>query len=148
MKFYTSYFYQIRFFPHNLIPLSTAVWPPKYQLKDSSGQLAIVVQCPPFTPGAQCAGLCQGKCEPKHPQDCKFLQTYRAQLDNEITEDFFQTLNKLHDDICRGEGFDDVDFAFIVYEAPNNPCSERQVIQQWFKDHHILIEEWHKASCK
>ena len=30
MKFYTSYFYQVRFFTPNMIPISTAKWDPKW----------------------------------------------------------------------------------------------------------------------
>lgn len=30
MKFYISYFYQIRFFKPNMIPISTAKWDPKW----------------------------------------------------------------------------------------------------------------------
>ena len=30
MKLYTTYYYQIRNFPRNLIGLSTAMYPPKY----------------------------------------------------------------------------------------------------------------------
>ena len=36
----------------------------------------------------------------------------------------------------------DVNFAFLVYETPANPCSERIVIQQWFREHGMSIEEW------
>ena len=32
-------------------------------------------------------------------------------------------------------------FALIVHEAPNNPCSERTIIQQWFADHGYPIQE-------
>ena len=30
MNIYISYFYNIRFFPKNLIPISTAMWDPKW----------------------------------------------------------------------------------------------------------------------
>ena len=53
-------------------------------------------------------------------------------------------LQKLHDDICAGESLEDVDFAFIVFETPANPCSERWPIQQWLKENNVEIEEWHK----
>ena len=50
----------------------------------------------------------------------------------------------LHDKICENEKFDDVDFAFLVYETPQNPCSERAMIQKWFHENGMEIEEWHK----
>jgi len=142
MKLYTSYFYQIRNFPRNLIPLSTAVWPPKYPIKDSTGQPAILIDCWPMKPGSQCAGLCNGSCDPKHPDDCKFLEVYREQLDNIDFERFYTQLENLKKQIEEGEGLQDVDFAFIVFESPKNPCSERTVIQAWGASLGIEIKEW------
>lgn len=147
MKFYTSYYYQVRNFPTNLIGLSTAKWPPKYinfGVPDARG--VIVVDCPPFKPGEKCAGLCDGKCAKKHPEDCLFLRTYRQQLEDEITPDFFQSLNDLADRIKNGEHLDDIDFAFIVFEKYDNPCSERWAIQDWFRKKGMAIEEWTKKS--
>ena len=44
-----------------------------------------------------------------------------------------------------GENLDEeVEFAFLVYETPQNPCSERTIIQKWFHENGIEIEEWHK----
>ena len=114
MKFYTSYWARVRDFPTNLVGLNTTVWPPHWRPlgKDNNG--VIVVDCPPFKPGEKCAGLCDGKCAKKHPEDCLFLRTYRQQLEDEITPDFFQSLNDLADRIKNGEHLDDIDFAFIA----------------------------------
>ena len=145
MTLYTSYFAQLRNFPSNLVGLSTAVWEPKWLQpgKDKNG--AIQLPIPPLKPGKSCDGLCNGKCNPKHPQDCSFLKEYRKQLDQISFEDFLRQLLELRDKICAGEHLDDVDFALLVYETPKNPCSERVVIQQWFKDHGMEIEEWLKT---
>lgn len=144
MKLYTSYWGQVRNFPKNLVGLNTTVWPPRWRPfgKDKNGVL--VIDCFPLKPGAECAGLCNGKCEPKHPNDCKFLQTYFNQLRYIEFDHFMYQLQKLHDDICAGENLEDVDFAFIVFETPANPCSERWPIQQWLKENGVEIEEWHK----
>ena len=145
MTLYTSYFAQLRNFPPNLIGLSTAVWEPKWLQpgKDKNG--AIWLPTPPLKPGKSCDGLCNGKCNPKHPQDCSFLKEYRKQLDQINFEDFLRQLLELRDKIRAGEHLDDVDFALLVYETPQNPCSERVVIQQWFKDHGMEIKEWLKT---
>lgn len=142
MKLYTSYFYQIRNFPRNLIPLSTVVWPPKYPIKDSTGQLALIIDCPPFKPGKACEGLCNGKCNPKHPDDCKFLEVYREQLDNINLEQFLTSLKNLANKIKTEEHFDSVDFALIVFESPKNDCSERVAIQAWGASVGLDIKEW------
>lgn len=141
MKLYTSYFYQIRNFPRNLIPLSTAVWNPKYTLKDSTGQPALLIDCPPLKPGIECDGLCDGKCANKTAPNCKFLQTYRKQLEAIDKNAFMSKLEQLKAQIEKGENLTDVNFAFIVFETPKNKCSERWAIQNWLGNE---VSEWTK----
>ena len=144
MKLYTSYFAQLRNFPPNLVGLSTAIWNPKWLQPGRDKNGAIWLDIPPLKPGRECEGLCTGKCNPKHPQDCAFLKTYYEQLQK---IDYFKFMNKLfnlHDKICEKEGFTELDFAFLVYETPQNPCSERTIIQKWFHENEMKIEEWHK----
>ena len=96
MKFYTSYYYQIRNFPPNLIALSTAIWPPKYLnfgIPDKRG--VICINCLPLQPGISCEGLCDGSCDPKHPKDCSFLKVYREQLDKIDFNNFIKSLDKI-----------------------------------------------------
>ena len=144
MKIYTSYFAQMRNFPLNLIGLSTALYNPKWLQKGKSQNNIIWLDIPPLKPGKECDGLCNGKCINKHPESCAFLKTYRAQLDK---LDFNEIINKIEviaRKVKEGEGFEDVDIAILVYEKFDNPCSERVIIQQWFKDNRMEIEEWHK----
>ena len=70
-----------------------------------------------------------------------FLKTYKAQLDKLNWTNISASLGKLGTQIAHDEGLKDVNFAFLVYETPANPCSERWAIQQWFKEHGIEIEE-------
>ena len=142
MKIYTSYFAQLRKFPTNLIGLSTAAWNPKWRPMGKDKRGVICVDCPPFKPGRECEGLCAGKCDPKHPQDCAFLKAYKAQLDKLNIISIKESLGKLATQIAYDEGFKDVDFAFLVYETPQNCCSERSMIQKWFKEHGIEVKEW------
>ena len=136
MKLYTSYYAQIRNFPSNLIALSTAVWKPKWLNFGTNKNSVIMFNCKPLIPGHECEYLCRGNCEPPHPQDCAFLQTYRKQLDRIDFNDFYSYIEEL------SKKYNNADFAFMVYETPNRPCSERVVIQQWFREHGIEIEEW------
>ena len=142
MKIYTSYFAQLRKFPPNLVGLSTAAWNPKWRPMGKDKRGVICVDCPPFKPGRECEGLCAGACNPKHPQDCAFLKTYKAQLDKINLSSLQEKLGKLGKQIADDEGFTDVDFAFLVFETPTNPCSERVAIQQYFREHGISVEEW------
>ena len=137
MKLYTSYYYQLRFFPRNLVALNTTIWPPKYVklgVKDSRGVL--LIDCPPLKPGIECAGLCNGKCDPKHPKDCQFLLTYYNQLQKINFKNFLEHLEQLKNKI------EHVNFAFIVFESPKNECSERWAIQKWLHKNNIDIQEW------
>ena len=142
MKLYTSYFAQLRKFPLNLIGLSTAHWNPKWRPMGKDKHGVICVDCPPFKPGRECDGLCEGKCNTKHPEDCAFLKAYKAQLDKLNLISIQESLEKLAIQIANDEGFQDIDFAFLVYETPQNACSERVAIQEYFKKHNIQCEEW------
>jgi len=145
MKLYTSYFAQLRNFPPNLVGLSTAVWNPKWRPMGKDKRGVICMNLPPLKPGKKCEGLCNGKCNPKHPQDCKFLKQYWEQLNEINFEEFMEKLFHLKIAIEIGENLDEeVEFAFLVYETPQNPCSERTIIQKWFHENGIEIEEWHK----
>lgn len=142
MRLYTSYFAQLRKFPPNLVGLSTAVWNPRWRPMGKDARGVICVDCPPFKPGHSCSGLCNGKCNPKHPDDCEFLKAYKAQLDKLNVHSIQESLGKLATQIAQDEKLQDIDFAFLVYETPTNPCSERIAIQQYFKEHGIKCEEW------
>ena len=69
---------------------------------------------------------------------------YPKQLDKIDFKRFIEHLETLAKTIQLGENLEKVDFAFLVYERWDNPCSERVVIQQWFKDNGMEIEEWKK----
>ena len=146
MKLYTSYWGQVRNFPKNLVVLSTVIWEPKwYNVGDVDKNGVISLRCRPLVPGEECEGLCEGKCNPKHPNDCAFLKVYREQLDKIDFNDFMDKLldlrARLLDDFPDREDFD---FAFVFYEKYDNPCSERWAVQDWLRAHDIEIEEWKK----
>ena len=142
MKIYTSYWAMVRKFPKNLIGLNTTVFSPRWRPMGKDKRGVICVDCPPFKPGHECDGLCNGSCDPRHPENCDFLKAYKAQLDKINLTQFQNSLEKLASKITAQENISDIDFALIVYETPSNPCSERVIIQQWGKEHNIKIEEW------
>lgn len=137
MKIYISYWAQVRNFPINLVGLNTTVWPPKYRPLGTDKRGVTVINCKPLVPGRECEYLCRGTCDPPHPQDCSFLQTYRKQLDKINFNEFYTYIGEL------SKKYNNADFAFIVFEPPTRNCSERIPIQNWFHDNGIEIEEWH-----
>jgi len=142
MKIYTSYWAQVRNFPKNLLGLNTTIWPPKWRPLGQDKNGIWVIDCPPLKPGPECEGLCNGKCAPKHPQDCKFLEVYHNQLMKIDFDNFVKSLNKLTINFMEQENLSDVDIAFIVFEKYNNPCSERWPLQAWLRYYGIDVKEW------
>lgn len=146
MKFYISYFYNIRFFPENLVPVSTAKWDPDWY-HNSKGNSHIYLDKRRVINGVRCNGLspykidnnsCNG-CDKTKYDTCNFLKDYKKFLDslnfNVVKGVLEHEVSKLRKD---------ADICLIVHEAPNNPCSERGALVQWFKENGVDLEEWHK----
>ena len=144
MNLYTSYWAQVRNFPKSLIGLNTTMWPPKWRPLGQDKNGVWVLDCPPLKPGAECEGLCHGDCHPQTSPHCPFIQIYYNQLMKMDFTQFINTLMRLRDRIKEGENLESVDFAFIVYETPQNQCSERWALQKWVRTNGFEIEEWHK----
>ena len=152
MKIYTSYFYQIRHFTQNMIPISTAMWDPKwfhdftgdedYIFKDKRGiyngiRASIFLMSPDY----QCD--CGPKCLNHDPQSCNFLKDYKAHLDTLDFNYVMSELERIANKVQKIEGFiEEPIIVLIVYEVPSNPCSERKPLQDWFKEHYIEVKEY------
>lgn len=135
----TSYFYQIRNFTHNLIPISTAVsdpiWyrPPqdKEYYIDKRG-IVCGLRYEPLIVQLHGQGGCP--CEERNPANCECMKEYKQLLyslvDKEKTLKAFEyCANKIQKEL----GFkEEPIICLIVYEAPNNPCSERKALQEFF----------------
>ena len=151
MRIYTSYFYQIRFFPKNLIPLSTAVWDPKwfhanqnqqYKFKDKRGVIN-GLRAEMFAPKDDSCKHCGDIERAKYVDDfCPFKIRYYYQLQQLDFCEIWKHFIALAEKIKSKEEFDDVDFALILHEAPGNTCSERSTIQRWFRENGNPIWEW------
>lgn len=152
MNIYVSYFYNIRFFPENLLPVSTAAWDPKWF--HNFGKSNVVfrdkrnvvngVRMDEFAPISlyDPEDDCPQKGTPcKHtPDSCNFLKKYNNHLD---TLDFTLIIDKLKE---LNNQYNTQDVCLIVYEKPDNPCSERTGLIRWFKEHNIKLVEWTKPS--
>ena len=136
--------------PHQ-IPFSTAIWPPSFfhagsPAPDKNGVL-LGLRANPFIPGPLCEGDCKGPncCNLKidSAEKCNFLKHYRQQLDKLNFNKVIKRLEELGLVAKEELGFEEEpELILIVFEAPQNPCSERRVIQEWFSDHGMEIEEW------
>ena len=139
---YTSYFYQIRNFTPNIIPVSTALndpaWyrPPKgkeYYI-DKRG-IVCGLRYEPLIVQKYGKHICP--CEehtgaPACPTMIEYEQLLFSLVDREKTLKAFEyCLNKFNADTI----------ALMVYEAPNNLCSERLALQKYFN-----CKEWKKET--
>lgn len=140
-----------------MVPLSTAVFDPKWYFnfqkqgtvwKDKNG-VYNGLRAEVFAPGPLCEGLCRGPetCITKDPRTCLFLKTYRYQLDQLDFNDVIARCERIGKYIQSLEKFShDPEIALILHEAPQNPCSERRVIQEWFAANGVQIIEWSKEK--
>jgi len=142
MKIYTSYFYQIRNFKQNMIPVSTALSDPKWFKPPTEKEYYIDkrgiicgLRYEPLIVQSQGTHYCP--CEEKEilKGNCPIMQEYRQLLEtidfDKMIKAFEFCLNKFNKDTI----------VLIVYEAPNNPCSERKSLQEYFNNHEIECKE-------
>lgn len=155
MRLMISYFYQIRNFTENMIPLSTAIWDPKwyhdftgdynYIFEDKRNilngvRLLPIIECGKASSGCHGPEQCCDKAKPPH---CQFLETYRENLEH---MDFNQLISDLEAFEKGYQQFknikDEIIMTLIVYETPSNPCSERSALIDYFKSNGYELEEF------
>jgi hypothetical protein len=133
MQIKTSYFYQIRNFTPNLIPVSVCLSDPEWYKPKNGKEYFIdkngVINGLRYEPLiVQKWGTCSCPCEDRTGAPaCSTMMEYEQLLntlvDKEKTLKAFEfCLNKFNADTI----------VLIVYETPTNPCSERYALQRFF----------------
>lgn len=162
MRISLSYFYQIRFFRPYMIPLSTALWDPKWYHKSTGNQYTkfidkngvingLRIEC--LQPHSEsesksddhkyCTYCTEDdkKINSQH-HDCDFLLDYRSKLDrldfNKLLNDFDVIGQSIKNQLNFTQ---DPLIVLIVHESPDNPCSERWVLFDYFRDHNYPLYE-------
>ena len=144
MKLATSYFYQIRHFTPNLIPVSVCLsdpnWyrPPQGQeyYIDKRGIICglryepLIVQNM-ISPCIGAEEICAMRLWENY--ECPFLSEYKQALYSFVDKE--KTLKAF--EYCANKfkrPFDDEEpiIVLMVYETPDNPCSERKALQEFF----------------
>lgn len=147
MNLYISYFYNIRFFPTNLIPVSTAVYDPKWYhnfksdnnvFKDKRGVIN-GIRMPILSPYKIENVECKS-CVEKNPQTCTFIKQYRDYILSLNFNEVYSKLNSI------SNKFNNADICLMVYEKPDNPCSERSSLIEWFKLNGIELLEFSRST--
>lgn len=144
MKISITYFYNIRFFKPNQIPVSTALFDPKWY-HNFKNKKTIFLDKNNVVNGFNLSILnpdphssyCTN-CDHTKSDNCQFLKEYRKKIFslNKSTIDFvLKSIAVKVQSINHFEG--EPEIVLIVHEKPDNPCSERQVLKDYFK-----CEEW------
>lgn len=156
MKFYVSYFYAVRFMKPNTVALSTAKSDPQWFHQGWDKSVVYVdkngvyngLRAEPFVPQyfSDTEGFC-GNCD-KDQNHCKFMRFYRQQLEELDFDDMIKRFESIAQRVVtNGE---EPEIVLLVHEAPDNPCSERWALLDWFKSHGIDAQEYpfHKQEKK
>ena len=150
MKIFITYFYNIRFFKPHTIPISTAVWDPKWYhnfqghdiiFKDKNNVLNGIRY-----PDLSSVNIPQScPCENKDPTTCQFIKDYSKYLNtlnfDKVYSDLLFIGNKAKEILKFDE---EPEICLMVYEKPDNPCSERKSLIEYFNKHGVSITEWNK----
>lgn len=153
MKFYTSYFYHVRNLKPNQIPVSTAIWPPKWFTNkghcfiDKRGVINGVT-CSWLVPGISCENLCRGPqvCAKVEPNNCLFLREYYKQISALDFDLLVNRLEEIGENAKNLLGFDEEpEIILMFHEKYDNPCSERWMIKRLFEEYNIYLEEYTKG---
>jgi hypothetical protein len=154
MKFsiYTSYFYQIRNFTPNIIPVSTALSDPIWYRPPQGKEYFIdkmgVVNGLRYEPLiVQKYGVHTCPCEHKDqapfcPTMIEYENLLKSLVDKEKTLKAFEfCYNKFKKELNLKE---EPIICLMVYEAPTNPCSERMALQHFFDCRELEIDRKEK----
>ena len=139
-----------------MIPVSTAVYDPKWY-HNNLGDAHIFldkngvyngVRCPDLSPAKVNDHSCGEKCN-QNVSNCSFLKSYREyiySLDFKKVYSYFEDLCKLMKKSRRLRY--EPEICLMVHEKPNNPCSERGVLIDWFKDNGVEVQEFTNHTVK
>lgn len=149
MKFKISYFPMTRHFKAHQIGISTAVWKPKYwnfgQNKHGSVTGIEEKSLSPYYVEQYCCKECRHK--DKVP-NCPFMLDYRNYLDTIDFEGYLMPeFQRIAAEVKRINNYEgEPEIILLVYETPDNPCSERQPLIDYFEKHGLKIEEYNKET--
>lgn len=149
MKLRLSYFYQIRNFKPNMIPMSTAMHDPAWYhdfkdqdhiFTDKRGILNGLRLRPVIVQDQN--GEHQCPCETRDASQCPLAESYKFALEMIDFPKMMKGINDFCTDYCiRNKIKEEPIAVLIVYEAPNNPCSERYPLIEYFNRHGIECKE-------
>ena len=164
IKYYISYFYQIRFMKSNMLPISTAAHDPSWFHKDKDDSYRyldkncvlngcrmddLVLPLERYSKlvrnNLDCPTLC-GKGKSIVSKTCPFMLSYAEYLRERYSNfnDFLAQCEQEVEFLNSRFNFGIDTVIFIVHEAPSRDCAERPVIQEWFRENGYELEEFNQ----
>lgn len=143
MNIYIANFAQLRKMDSTCIPISTAVWRPKFfKLGLDKNNVMLGITEPELSPYKvdMSDGCTKGCPHIKENPNCPFLIKYAAWLDSVDFNYIMSEFNRVAEDVRKITHFvGEPNIVLLVYEAVNNPCSERIPLRNWFDKHGIKV---------
>lgn len=148
MKIYIANFGNLKSLNENCIPISTAVYQPKfwtYGIDKNNVFLGISErELSPYRLDSDhiCINCCPHK---NRVPECPFLIEYNKYL---ATVDFnyiMSEFTRVSEDVRKVTSYvGEPNIVLLVYEAEDNPCSERNSLIAYFKSHGVEVNNWRK----
>lgn len=147
MKIKISYFSMARYFRANQIGISTAAWKPKYWTYGQNKQGSVIgIEEKSLSP-SYIEQFCSHECIHKEllPR-CPFLKAYIKYLNTiDFNNYLLPEFERIAEEVRKINNFEgDPEIILLVYEKPDNPCSERGPLIEYFKTHGVILEEYQK----
>lgn len=156
MLIYIANFAQLRYFTSNCIPISTCNSDPKFFHNNSYNKNIYFIDKNNVINGIREESFLIGEvfeqleehCVPNCPwkyknPNCGFLKAYRAHLDTIDFDWLLKEFNRVAEDVRKITHYEgEPIICLMVWEAVNNPCSERGPIKDWFASHGVELKDW------
>lgn len=161
MKYMISYFYQIRNFTPNMLPISTAMYPPKWFVKEGTKYWMdnnnvvngasideFIFPKHLFNEEIDDVDKCSNDCGfypvSEDPYKwCPFMKIYYNRLHSQNLIDILTRYEHFVEHMFNkilNIGVDTI--VFIVHEPPERYCGERPVLKRYFEENGIELEEF------
>lgn len=141
MKYYISYFGQMRNLPSNVLPISTVMREQPWFAGTVKRVEELVVPQVIISRLEAKHTMCQKNCALSLSLPCNFMIEYLNYL---RTLNFNQILSKINMMASKNPRVDSI--VLMVYEKSSCKCAERPCLQQWFKENGIELKERIKSS--
>ena len=136
-----------RYFKANQIGVSTAVWKPKYWSYGQNKYGSVTgIEEKSLSP-SYIEQFCSRECGYKELLPyCPFIKAYAEYLNTiDFNNYLLPEFERIAEDVRKINNFEgEPEIILLVYETPDNLCSERGPLMKYFKAHGIIVEEYQK----